>query len=359
MLALFLDHYGVRSVVFNSEPRGAPASEGLDAQLAHHGASPAARHRAARPRSLPADQPADRRQLLHQPHRLGARPHPDAVGGRQAARRRRLRRHRPDPRAAAARQPDVRRGVPARARAHAAEHHHPLRLAGDRLRRRTPTASRSRRNPTAAPRELARAISRRLRRRAQLRAPLAGAALQRLRLARLAALRRPPERDLFPRADALPRSSRAPAGLELLDRQSRRAAAPSSRSTIDEEFLAFSKAPDDGTPPTDEAHGRTIVRAPSAPTCRSRSSATGRGPRASRWWPSASSTSRVVLAGDAVHLFTPTGGFGMNTGMDDASNLSWKLAALVQGWGGAEPAAILRDRAQADRRTATPPRPAS
>jgi len=43
---------------------------------------------------------------------------------------------------------------------------------------------------------------------------------------------------------------------------------------------------------------------------------------------------RVVLAGDAVHLFTPTGGFGMNTGIDDAANLGWKLAALVQGWGG-------------------------
>ena len=42
-----------------------------------------------------------------------------------------------------------------------------------------------------------------------------------------------------------------------------------------------------------------------------------------------------MLAGDAVHLFTPTGGFGMNTGMDDAANLSWKVAALVQGWGGA------------------------
>ncbi len=44
---------------------------------------------------------------------------------------------------------------------------------------------------------------------------------------------------------------------------------------------------------------------------------------------------RVLLAGDAVHLFTPTGGFGMNTGIDDAANLSWKLAAMVQGWGGA------------------------
>jgi hypothetical protein len=44
--------------------------------------------------------------------------------------------------------------------------------------------------------------------------------------------------------------------------------------------------------------------------------------------------SRVWLAGDAVHLFTPTGGFGMNTGVDDAANLAWKLAAMVQGWGG-------------------------
>jgi hypothetical protein len=43
---------------------------------------------------------------------------------------------------------------------------------------------------------------------------------------------------------------------------------------------------------------------------------------------------RVLLAGDAVHLFTPTGGFGMNTGIDDAANLAWKLAASVQGWGG-------------------------
>ncbi len=43
---------------------------------------------------------------------------------------------------------------------------------------------------------------------------------------------------------------------------------------------------------------------------------------------------RVFLAGDAAHLFTPTGGFGMNTGIDDAANLAWKLAAMVQGWGG-------------------------
>lgn len=43
---------------------------------------------------------------------------------------------------------------------------------------------------------------------------------------------------------------------------------------------------------------------------------------------------RVLLCGDAAHLFTPTGGFGMNTGIDDAANLSWKLAATIQGWGG-------------------------
>jgi hypothetical protein len=43
---------------------------------------------------------------------------------------------------------------------------------------------------------------------------------------------------------------------------------------------------------------------------------------------------RVLLAGDAVHLFTPTGGFGMNTGVGDAENLGWKLAAWHQGWAG-------------------------
>ena len=47
-------------------------------------------------------------------------------------------------------------------------------------------------------------------------------------------------------------------------------------------------------------------------------------------------TGRVFLAGDSIHLFTPTGGFGMNTGVDDAANLAWKLAAMVQGWGGSE-----------------------
>jgi 2-polyprenyl-6-methoxyphenol hydroxylase-like FAD-dependent oxidoreductase len=43
---------------------------------------------------------------------------------------------------------------------------------------------------------------------------------------------------------------------------------------------------------------------------------------------------RVFLAGDAVHLVIPTGGLGMNSGVGDAVDLSWKLAAMLAGWGG-------------------------
>ena len=43
---------------------------------------------------------------------------------------------------------------------------------------------------------------------------------------------------------------------------------------------------------------------------------------------------RIFLAGDAAHLFVPTGGFGMNTGISDAVDIGWKLAALYAGWGG-------------------------
>lgn len=41
---------------------------------------------------------------------------------------------------------------------------------------------------------------------------------------------------------------------------------------------------------------------------------------------------RVFLVGDAAHVHSPAGAQGMNTGMHDAANLSWKLAAAVQGW---------------------------
>jgi 2-polyprenyl-6-methoxyphenol hydroxylase-like FAD-dependent oxidoreductase len=41
---------------------------------------------------------------------------------------------------------------------------------------------------------------------------------------------------------------------------------------------------------------------------------------------------RVFLAGDAAHVHSPAGGQGMNTGLQDAANLGWKLAAALQGW---------------------------
>jgi 2-polyprenyl-6-methoxyphenol hydroxylase-like FAD-dependent oxidoreductase len=46
------------------------------------------------------------------------------------------------------------------------------------------------------------------------------------------------------------------------------------------------------------------------------------------------SEGRVFLAGDAAHAHPPNGGLGMNTGIQDAFDLGWKLAALLQGWGG-------------------------
>ncbi len=45
-------------------------------------------------------------------------------------------------------------------------------------------------------------------------------------------------------------------------------------------------------------------------------------------------TQRVVIAGDAAHLFTPAGGLGYNTAVEDAVNLGWKLAAAVKGIAG-------------------------
>lgn len=41
---------------------------------------------------------------------------------------------------------------------------------------------------------------------------------------------------------------------------------------------------------------------------------------------------RVLLAGDAAHIHPPTGGQGLNLGIQDAANLGWKLAAALEGW---------------------------
>lgn len=43
---------------------------------------------------------------------------------------------------------------------------------------------------------------------------------------------------------------------------------------------------------------------------------------------------RVFIAGDAAHLFPPAGGHNQNLGISDAVNLGWKLAAVLEGWGG-------------------------
>jgi FAD-dependent monooxygenase len=71
----------------------------------------------------------------------------------------------------------------------------------------------------------------------------------------------------------------------------------------------------------------------------------------SRWSPTALTAESygrgtVWLAGDAVHTMVPFGGYGMNTGVADAVNLGWKLAAVVNGWGGPE----LLDSYDAERR---------
>ncbi|XUM24868.1 FAD-dependent oxidoreductase [Bradyrhizobium oligotrophicum S58] len=55
---------------------------------------------------------------------------------------------------------------------------------------------------------------------------------------------------------------------------------------------------------------------------------------------------RVFLGGDAAHLFTPTGGLGYNTAIEDAVNLGWKLASVVKG---TSPVALL-DSYEAERR---------
>jgi putative polyketide hydroxylase len=45
---------------------------------------------------------------------------------------------------------------------------------------------------------------------------------------------------------------------------------------------------------------------------------------------------RIFLVGDAAHVMPPTGAFGMNTGLQDAHNLTWKLAAVLKGQAGPE-----------------------
>ena len=55
---------------------------------------------------------------------------------------------------------------------------------------------------------------------------------------------------------------------------------------------------------------------------------------------------RIFIAGDAAHSHPPYGGYGINSGLEDARNIGWKLAAVLQGWGNA----ALLDTYDAERR---------
>jgi len=100
-----------------------------------------------------------------------------------------------------------------------------------------------------------------------------------------------------------------------------------------DEFLLWTKSKDPNLPPDDAAIAHVMQRCTGAEIpleiLGHRPWTAGVALVAERF-----AAGRVLRAGDAVHLFTPTGGFGMNTGVDDAANLSWKLAAMLQGWGG-------------------------
>jgi 2-polyprenyl-6-methoxyphenol hydroxylase-like FAD-dependent oxidoreductase len=113
---------------------------------------------------------------------------------------------------------------------------------------------------------------------------------------------------------------------------------PQSRAQLNaldgrDEFLLFMPASDPEAAPDPEEVGRTVTTCCGAElpveVIGSQHWTAGVALVAERF-----GEGRVLLAGDAVHLFTPTGGFGMNTGIDDAANLAWKLAAMLQGWGG-------------------------
>jgi 2-polyprenyl-6-methoxyphenol hydroxylase-like FAD-dependent oxidoreductase len=45
---------------------------------------------------------------------------------------------------------------------------------------------------------------------------------------------------------------------------------------------------------------------------------------------------RIFIAGDAAHSHPPYGGYGINTGFEDATNLAWKITAAIKGWAGPE-----------------------
>lgn len=88
-------------------------------------------------------------------------------------------------------------------------------------------------------------------------------------------------------------------------------------------------APEDAPLGWVEVALRTMVGADTPIRIRSQDPWTARMLVADRY-----SAGRSFLLGDAAHLNPPWGGFGANTGIGDAVDLGWKLAATVSGWGG-------------------------
>jgi len=101
-----------------------------------------------------------------------------------------------------------------------------------------------------------------------------------------------------------------------------------------DEFIYWTKLANDADEPDDEVIRRSLFQAAGTEVPVEIIGHRPWSAGVALWAERFSDGSRIFLAGDAIHLFTPTGGFGMNTGIDDAANLAWKLAAMVQGWGG-------------------------
>jgi 2-polyprenyl-6-methoxyphenol hydroxylase-like FAD-dependent oxidoreductase len=105
-------------------------------------------------------------------------------------------------------------------------------------------------------------------------------------------------------------------------------------ATIDEEGNRSTSIGEDMSDETCVAYVRTALGAPDIPV---------HIENVQRWaatadWAERFVDGRVLLAGDAVHVMPPTGGFGGNTGVQDAYDLAWKLACVLDGK--AEPALL-------------------
>jgi len=113
---------------------------------------------------------------------------------------------------------------------------------------------------------------------------------------------------------------------------------------FDSAFLAVNTAGDSGQPITDVSTSLNSERAVDYVACALGSKEIPLTIDSIMHWEAAAEvaermqTARVFIAGDAAHVMPPTGGFGGNTGVQDAHNLAWKLARVLKG---EAPAALL------------------